>query len=272
MIIDGHAHACGNYQDNESINQSIVAYNLSYIVLTAGELNSKKIYSMVDRTQRDPYKDVVNALKYIIKAVVTIAGAAKQIPEGNQYVYDLKKNDNRIKQFYWITNESIDEIKKKYELMGFDGVKIHQCWVKKDLTSQWFKDLASFLIEKDIPIFIHLGSYKQTRQLIAFQREFKSLKIIVGHCYGLEHFIENANIISNNVYFDISNNYFVSRERIEKAVKVFGAKRLLLGSDTPYGEDSLPLTIERVKALEVSVDEQEDILGNNLARLLKIIK
>ena len=99
MIVDRYAHACGNYLRNETITQSMQVNNVDYIVLTAGELNSQKIYKMVDRTEQQPDKDVVNSLKHLIKIIITVTGATKQIPAGNAYVYKLKQENSKIKQW-----------------------------------------------------------------------------------------------------------------------------------------------------------------------------
>ena len=50
----------------------------------------------------------------------------------------------------------------------------------------------------------------------------------------------------------------------------FGAEHLLLGSDTPYGKNSLENTIQQISELELPQLEKERILGLNLARLLKL--
>jgi uncharacterized protein len=270
MIIDGHAHVCGNYLDNTQIEKTLKNNNVDYVILTAGELNSSKVYSLEDKTERFPQRDLANDNKLIIKLVVSLFGVAKQIPLGNAYVYNLKKQNDKIKQFYWITNENIEELERAHGEFKFDGVKIHQCWVNKKIKSLWFEELLKFNIRNDIPLFIHLSSSEEIDQLVEITKEYKDAIVIVAHCIGLEKFIEKKSKLSRNVYFDISNNYFVSKARILNAIDTFGASRVVLGSDTPYGKDSLRLTINRVASLEISTSDKEDILGNNLGRILKI--
>jgi len=270
MIIDGHAHSCGNYLNNESINRYLTSAKADYVVLAPGELHSAKSYTMKDKTAENPRKDYINSLKYLIKIVITLTGAVKQIPEGNEYVFELKKGNARVRQFYWITKETLGEIESQYEKMHFDGVKIHQCWVSKKINSKWFEDLTLFLIEKNLPLFIHLGSYKQIGEIIEVQKKHPELKLIIGHCFGIEKFIAQKASLSRNTYFDISNNYFVSKERLIKAIAELGSGRFLLGSDTPYGENSLKLTIDRVNSLPYSLEDRQAILGLNMKKLLGI--
>lgn len=270
MVIDGHAHACGPFLSSESIDAYLDARGVDCVVLAAGELGSAKTYRMTDRTAKKPTADVVNDLRWLIRAVVTLTGAARQIPAGNEFVSALRAGNPRIRQYYWITGESVDELRRKRAAAGFDGLKIHQCWVRKEITSAWFAELAEFLMEFDLPLFIHLGVRSEVDTLIDFAAARPSLKIIVAHCFGLERFIARAADLSENVYFDISNNYFVSERRILAAVGTFGASRVLFGSDTPYGEDSLGRTLARVNGLPIAPEGKAAILGENLRRLLKI--
>lgn len=86
----------------------------------------------------------------------------------------------------------------------------------------------------------------------------------------MELFIREDKQHFENTYFDLSNYYFVSKERTMLAYSNFGAEHLLLGSDTPYGKNSLENTIQQISELELPQLEKERILGLNLARLLKL--
>ena len=43
-----------------------------------------------------------------------------------------------------------------------------------------------------------------------------------------------------------------------------------MGSDTPYGKDNLRNNIDRIKNLDISTEEKDLILGENIRKLLKI--
>jgi predicted TIM-barrel fold metal-dependent hydrolase len=55
---------------------------------------------------------------------------------------------------------------------------------------------------------------------------------------------------------------------LNKALRHFGAQKIVLGSDVPYGKNNLWLNLERVKALPISDEEKKLILGENLRNLL----
>ncbi len=54
----------------------------------------------------------------------------------------------------------------------------------------------------------------------------------------------------------------------EKGDYRIGAQKIVLGSDTPYGKDNLRLNLKQVKALPISDEEKDLILGRNLHNLL----
>jgi predicted TIM-barrel fold metal-dependent hydrolase len=61
-----------------------------------------------------------------------------------------------------------------------------------------------------------------------------------------------------------------SVRRIQRAVACFGADRIVLGSDVPYGRGNLAINIARVRALPIDAEEQDLILGENMRCLLDL--
>jgi predicted TIM-barrel fold metal-dependent hydrolase len=113
-----------------------------------------------------------------------------------------------------------------------------------------------------------LGSRRDIDLLAAHLGQWPKLTVVVAHLHGFEFLAESAIIRRDNLFFDISNSYFVSKERILKALSKVGDGRLTMGSDTPYGRDALRLTMERVDLLPLNAGAKENILGNNLQRIL----
>ncbi len=271
MIIDGHGHACGEYLDLASIKQKLSASGTDIVVLTAGELNSSRTYWMNDTAEKYPSRDKVNDFNKVIGFITKLSGAVNRIPEGNQYVYELKQQaPNQIRQYYWILQNKWQDIERDYKLMKFDGVKLHQCWEHFDVGSTWFEEVGEWIISMDLPLFIHLHDYKQVKKMIAFIKAHPKAKIIIAHMYGAEYFLEEGLSYLENTYFDISNSYGISSERMMKVYKRLGSTKLLLGSDTPYGKEALKRTIHKVQELNISSSEKDNILGESLKELLKI--
>ena len=269
MIIDGHAHACGQYLSTETIKKKIDLASVDKVVLVPGQLNSAKTYKLRDYTKKNPNKDVVKRTNKIIRMGITLLRVYKTIPEGNNHVYSLARSlPENIIQFFWVTKSQINEIDVKYKEMNFKGIKLHQCWECFKINSEYFKTIANWATRHEMPLFIHLYSYKDVADLIEYIRQNSNIKLINGHLFGLELFMQEDIENIKNVYFDVSNNFFISNERLEKALNHFGSSKLLMGSDTPYGENSLEKVIFRIKGLDIPENQKKEILGSNMENLL----
>jgi len=270
MRIDGHAHGCGEYLTIEGIKETLGRNKVDVVVLVPGELDSTKTYNLKNNAAKHPNKDVLMTTNRLTKGIIGMIGAIKTIPKGNEYIFSLKQQaPNLIKQFYWTTQKQPTAIEDDYAKMQFDGVKVHQCWEGFGVEGVWFDSIAKFCIKQDLPLFAHLYSHKDIKKLIAYIKKNSTLKVIVGHNFGMEYFMMDDLHHFRNVYFDMSNAYFVSKERIQKAYEHFGSKKLLMGSDTPYGLNALEESIKLIENLNINEDEKADILGLNMKMLLK---
>ena len=59
MIIDAHAHACGEFLHGENIIDILDSNDVSKVVLVPGELGSSRNYSFPNLAARFQTKDVV---------------------------------------------------------------------------------------------------------------------------------------------------------------------------------------------------------------------
>ncbi|UCC38887.1 MAG: amidohydrolase family protein [Candidatus Aminicenantes bacterium] len=271
MIIDGHAHACGDYLTPDGILEKLDENNTDKVILVPGELNSKKTYALPDLARRFPKRNVVKLFNALTKMVIRSTGAVKHIQEGNDYVFELaKKIPQRVIQFFWVTKEisGIHQVlEEKHKTQKFKGLKLHQCWESFSVESNYFMNIADWAENKGLPVFIHFGSDKEILKLIEYKKIHQDLVLIIGHLYGLEFFLKEK-LTFNNIYFDISTFQVTSDERVMKAIKRFGAEKITFGSDTPYGKNNLKNNIERINRLPISQGEKELILGLNMKNLL----
>lgn len=273
MIIDGHAHACGRFLTADDIIKTLDDCGVDKVILVPGELNSKAEYSLPNLAALFPRRNVIQVTNYFTKFLISVTGKGKEIPAGNEHVYELKeKTQGRVIQFIWMTTRiehPSDYLDNKFSRWNFQGVKLHQCWENFSIDSSFFLDVASWVESKGLPLFIHLYSRKEAARLIAYKRNHPKLKLIVAHLFALELFIKE-NFKDENLYFDASPPQLISIKRLMMAISFLGADRILLGTDTPYGKDNIRINIDRIKNLEISGAEKELILGKNMARLLNI--
>ena len=274
MIVDGHSHSCGKFLSIEGILDTLNCSGVDKVVLVPGELNSKADYSLPNIANRFPKRNVVKVTNLLTKFIMKLTGKVKQIPAGNEIVYGLKTAaQDRIIQFIWITNDinnPIDYLDSRYTEWKFHGVKLHQCWESFSIESDFFKDVAVWTENHNLPLFIHLYSDTDVAKLINYKREHPKLKLIVAHLFGLELFIKKE-FKDDNLYFDTSPLQLISQFRLLRAIEFVGSDRILFGTDTPYGaKNNHQKTITRINNLEISEKEKKLILGLNLKELLQL--
>lgn len=273
MIIDGHAHACGDYLTPEKINQTLLENGTDKVVLVPGEIDSEKTYPFVNVAKYFPNRNITKIFNHLTRFVVRVTNAKEDFKKGNAFVYSLVKSlPEKVIQFYLITDDNNDisnDLTSRYKEQRFKGLKIHQCWFPILIDSELFTQTANWATENDLPIFIHLLSDKEVYKLIEYKRVNPNLKLIIGHLFGLELFIKSG-IRFENLYFDISTFQVISDKRVLKAINFVGPNMIIMGSDTPYGKDNLQKNINRIKNLDISTEEKDLILGENIRKLLKI--
>ncbi|HSL45888.1 MAG TPA: TatD family hydrolase [Anaerolineales bacterium] len=271
MIIDAHAHACGPFLRGENLIRLLDQTGVDRVILVPGQKDLEKEYSLPNIAGLFPNHDVVPITNALTRLVTKLTGTLHQIPEGNKYVYQLAQcYPDRILQFYWATLNTpgiLDQVQAEYVAFQFRGIKLHQCWENFSIGSPIFRAIAKFATQHGLPIFIHMGSYEEVKALIDFIRQSPETIFIIGHLFGMEYYMRSG-ISFQNVYFEISSPSIVSLTRLKQAIAYFGAHRIVMGSDVPYGKDNLRRNIQRVRELNISAEEKALILGQNIQRIL----
>lgn len=274
MIIDGHSHACGRFLTPDSIISTLDINGVDKVILVPGELNSKSEYYLPDIASIFPRNNVVKVTNYLTKFILKLTGKVKEIPLGNEHVYELtQKTIDRVIQFIWMTTQikdPSDYLDKKRKDWNFKGVKLHQCWENFSVDSDFFREVALWAENNGLPLFIHLYSDAEVGKIIDYKKKHQNLNLIIAHLFGLEVFIK-LNFKDNNLYFDTSTLQLISDTRLMDAVNFVGADKVVFGTDTPYGcKDNIKKNLNRISNLDISNADKELILGGNMKRLLKI--
>jgi predicted TIM-barrel fold metal-dependent hydrolase len=271
MIIDAHAHACGPFLRGENLIGVLDQTGVDRVILVPGQKDLEKEYSLPNLAGLFPQRDVVPITNALTRLVTKLTGTLHQIPEGNKYVYQLAQcYPDRILQFYWATLNTpgiLEQVEKDYAAFRFRGIKLHQCWENFSIDSAIFRAIAKFATQHRLPVFIHMGSYQEVKALIDFIRRSPETIFIIGHLFGMEYYLRSG-ISFQNIYFEISSPSIISLTRLKQAIAYFGAHRIVMGSDVPYGKDNLRRNIQRVRELNIPAEEKALILGQNIQRIL----
>jgi len=273
MIIDGHAHALAEFADPEMLRRILSELEVDKVVLCPGG-GADPHYE--PRRPKVKESFLVTNHRILFLSNHLLRRWSKGITDrdvGNNYIFELRKQlPEKIIQFYWanfLDENYYSKMIAAYEKMKFHGIKLHQCVIPFDNAGKNMEQVAKFAAEHNMPIFIHIFSSKEANKLIKLARREPKTNFIIAHLMGLENVIKHGRDLKN-IYFDISTYYIISKRRIKKAIKYFGADHVFLGSDTPMGYDNLKMNIEKIQNMDLTREEKELILGKAIAKLLNL--
>jgi predicted TIM-barrel fold metal-dependent hydrolase len=266
MIIDAHAHSAGTYSDPESLVAKAQEYGLEKIVLCPGPKNSLQV-------QEPPKLGLKNAPDsiYVLNRLVRFAYTyfIKANGDGNAYVHALKQRlPNLVLQFLWVNpldSSQMNDLEKNIDRFGVSGIKLHQAWNPFSIESPEFRTLVGIAHSRNLPVFIHLYSRRETKKLCRFMKSNPEAVFIIAHMLGLDIFGEERQYLKG-LYFDTSGSQRVRGEDIQKAINLFGFEHVIFGSDTPYAR--IQDQIQKIEMLHLSDDVTNHIMAMNIKRLL----
>jgi len=274
MIIDGHAHSSGEFWSAERIIPILDELEVDKVVLCPGPANEPTAFPLPDLSRILQS----TSLNYLGQKLLRHFGrwTLKLYPltNGNAYVASLaRKFPTRILQCHWVDpndDRMIAELDVRHREWRFKMLKVHQCLSVFNSDSPGMHALARFAAERSMPFFVHSYLRPDIEELVRFMAGHAETTFIVAHLLGLEVYLEADPASLKNVYFDISTPSLVPESYVVKAVGRFGAGRILMGSDTPFGVHPLKKCIARVRGLKIPEDDKRLILGENLRRLLDL--
>jgi len=274
MIIDGHAHSSGEFWSAEGIVRILDELGVDKVVLSPGPANEPTAFPLPDLSR---YLRTAN-LNYLGQILLRTFGRSvfKLFPlsNGNTYVASLaRKFPTRILQCHWADpndDRMMAELDDRHRDWRFKMLKVHQCLSVFKSDSPGMHTLARFAAERNLPFFVHSYLRPDIEELVRFMAVHPETTFIAAHLLGLEVYLEADPASLKNVYFDISTPSLVPESYVVKAVERFGAGRILMGSDTPFGVHPLKKCIARVRGLAIPEEDKRLILGENMRRLLDL--
>jgi len=145
----------------------------------------------------------------------------------------------------------------------------------------------------DVPIQFHVGdtSYSRPKEIEKIISELPEKTIIMGHMGGWKHLLDDVISVAErheNVYLDTAWA-FLDRKTIDpdkddpatftpspdshllvqKAISELGPERIIFGSDS-FNDEEMQRELNKIEALNLTAKERKLIMGENLARILKL--
>lgn len=210
--------------------------------------------------------------KFIINSV---ALNAKAVPKLNDFVAAECGAHEELLGLGTL-HPDMENIEKEIERiisLGLKGIKLHPD------TQQFEADCAGAMriyeaIEGRLPLLIHSGDYRydfsHPRRIAKIADSFPKLKMVAAHLGGWSIFEEAVPYMKDrSCYMDISSVMpFMKPERVLELIKMYGAGRLMFGSDYPMWDPVREYG--SFMELELSEEERETILFKNAAEVFGI--
>lgn len=171
--------------------------------------------------------------------------------------------------FFRFDPKTMTEHELTARLPAFHGVKFHPRLEEFDPLDAAYHRLFEIIESFGKPVLIHTRKENNPNtdpdRLLELVRRYPKINFIFGHFANDCHSVLSLIRSIPNVYVETS--IVSSPKIIEMAVKTCGSEKILFGSDFPYSDQELEL--QKVLRSQISLDEKENILFKNAARLLR---
>ncbi len=251
MIIDAHAHISNtDYGNVERYLQQLKASGIQQGIVVPG--------GMLDVRKMTDY----------------ITGAAKvenPVPDNN-YVREACSQHPSLLQGMACVNphdpNAVDLLVQGFQ-QGFRGLKCSPMSHQFSFASKAVAALSACCGEYGFPVYSHVvfSPGASTSRFISLARQFPGTNFILGHMgfgpadrEGLEAALE-----LDNFYLETSTGSFL---HIQEAVKKAGAGKIIYGSEYPLSHPAVEL--KKILLLDLSMGDNEKILGGNISQLMQI--
>lgn len=281
MVIDFHTHTFPDSIASKAIKSlSNEAHIVPYTDGTIGGLISSMDKSGIDTS-----------------VILPVATSPRQVESINDNSLRInEKYQGRLFAFGCMHPE-YDGFKRELKRLkadGIKGIKIHPVYQNEDIDSKNFLNMIYAACENDLIVITHAGldigfpgvvrcSPKMCRNVINEVGEFK---FVLAHMGGWRNWKEVPLYLGDTTaYLDtsfssgdikaLSDGYWEDKDKsmLDKdgflsIIREFGSKRLLFATDSPWSDQKE--TLDFIKGLELSQDENDDILYKNAQALLAL--
>jgi len=212
----------------------------------------------------------------IEKAVLSSSLAIINDPEaGNRDLAQTVKNQPELFAYLMLNPNYMDlslrEMARYLPNEKFVGLKLYsEGYIAQPLDCAGHYRFLEVLCEKypNKNVVLFHCWHESVSKLIGLARSFSGVKFIMGHMGGTEwqEAVHGA-AKAENIYLEISSGYPL-RSKIEDAVRIAGANKILYGSDLPLLDpaSSLGMLVDA----EISADAKVRILYGNARNILKL--
>ena len=256
-VIDAHAHI---YPDKIA-PKAVEAVGDFYNVGMFGDGTADGLLAAKDRAP---------ITHFIVHSVATTAHAVTAI---NDFIAKQCQAHPEFIGFAAMQQDFEDpaaELQRAVEL-GLHGVKLHPDTQKVNMDDDRLMRIYE-LIEGRMPLVMHCGDYRtdfsHPRRMKRILHEFPNLVVDAAHFGGWSVFdLAVEDLENENCFLDMSSSQkFLGRRRTRELCEIYGADRILFGSDFPMWDPSEEL--EMFESLDFPKADFEKMTWHNAERFV----
>ncbi len=164
---------------------------------------------------------------------------------------------------------------ERLQAAGFLGLKLHPEFQSFRPDHERLDPLYEGAARRGLIVFFHAGKdiaiptvHSDPACFARLLDRFPNLTVVLAHMGGWQQWDEvERRLAGREVYLDTAFSMtYLGAPRFCRLVEVFGAERVLFGSDGPWGD--VTSEVARLRGMPLPDDDLEAILWRNAARLL----
>ena len=221
----------------------------------------------------------VSAKAHVVHSVIfSVATTPHQVHSINTFIAEnVRQSGGRFTGLGTLHPDSADMEADILELkaLGLKGVKLHPDVQQFPIDDSRGRLICALCAKHKLPLLLHCGDYRydysNVNRLIPLLEDYPDLQMIGAHFGGWSVWAQAAEALHKypNITVDASSTFhWVSRDTAKKLIALYGADRVLFGSDFPMWDPKDE--IEYLLSLGLTDDELEHIFYQNAQRMFDI--
>ena len=217
----------------------------------------------------------------ITHAIVhSVATTAKSVPSINTFLAQQCELHPQFIGFGTMHHDFEDmeaEVNRAIDL-GLHGFKLHPDTTKVNMDDPRLMNFYEIIAGR-VPLVVHTGDYRydysHPRRLVNILKTFPNLVVDAAHLggwsiYDVGYDVFHESLSSfENIYVDASSAFaFVGTRHMRELIRMWGAERVMFGSDYPMWSPAGEL--ENMMNCKLTDDELELVLWKNAARFADV--
>ena len=262
MVVDFHTHIFPDSLAPRALSKLVEATGRRYTPLTDG--TKAGLVARMDEWGVD---------LSVAQPVIT-----KQSQTQKTNLWARESCDGRVLSFGGIFPHT-DDYRRDIDYvvsLGLKGIKFHAEYQAFDVDAPEMLRIYDYALSRGLIILHHAGAdpgfpppyHTSPKQLAAVADAMRGGVIVAAHLGGHAQWDDvERYLVGRNIYLDTSMGFsYYPHDQFVRIVRAHGADKILFASDSPWS--SAGEEMEALRALPLTQEEKEKILGGNAARLL----